>query len=189
MGRVYWSGLPRLPGCESAGGKPDIAGGGGGAGMPRFTAGSRVHGSRPQFSLSEGLEREFLAFRRARLRGRSNTAGKRDLREGLLKEDLNNSEEKALRSCLPKRGVCGHRIARDGVVPVPLDTGCTLSETVGRRWKGERKQLGSKCYSRSVLSCWSWTSKRSISLAQVRAQHWMFGRGSGLGEGTWKRKT
>lgn len=115
--------------------------------------------------------REFLVFRRARLRGRSNIVGKRDLREGLLKGDLNNSEEKALRSCLPKRGVCGHRNARDGAVPVPSDTGCILSETAGRRWKGERKQPGSKCYSRSVLSCWSWTSERSISLAQVRAQH------------------
>ena len=55
----------------------------------------------------------------------------------------------------------------DAVVPSLLDTGCILSETAGRKWRGERELPGSKCYSPSVLSCWSWTSKRSTSPALV----------------------
>lgn len=113
----------------------------------------------------------------------------RDLREGRLRGDLNNSGEKALRSCLPRRGVCGHGIARDAAVPVPLDTGCILSETAGKRWKEERGQPASKCCSPLVLSCWSWTSGKSISLAQVRAQHLDVWERQWLGEGTWKRKS
>lgn len=58
-------------------------------------------------------------------------------------------------------------IVVDAMVPVPIDTGCILNEIAGRRWRREREQPGSKCYSRSVLKCWSWTSRRSISLVQV----------------------
>lgn len=55
----------------------------------------------------------------------------------------------------------------DAMVPVPIDTDCILNGTAGRRWRREREQPGSKCYSRSILRCWSWTSKRYISLVQV----------------------
>lgn len=55
----------------------------------------------------------------------------------------------------------------DALVLVPIDTDCILNGTAGRRWRGEREQPGSKCYSPSVLRCWSWTSTKSISLVQV----------------------
>lgn len=70
----------------------------------------------------------------------------------------------------------------DAVVLVPLDTGCILRGTAGRRWRGEREQPGSKCCSLSVLKCWSWTSGRSTSLAQV-GESWLLVIGPGLGEG------
>lgn len=79
----------------------------------------------------------------------------------------------------------------DAVVPSLLDTGCILSETAGRKWRGERELPGSKCYSPSVLSCWSWTSGRSTSPALVseKLSAWMLGTGSGLGKGVWKSRS
>lgn len=56
----------------------------------------------------------------------------------------------------------------DALVLVPTDTDCILNGTAGRRWRREREQPGSKCCSPSVQRCWSWTSRKSISLVQVR---------------------
>lgn len=61
----------------------------------------------------------------------------------------------------------------DAVVPIPLDTGCILSGTAGRRWRGEREQPGSRCCVPSVRKCWSWISRRSTSLALV-SDSWLF---------------
>lgn len=57
--------------------------GGGVAGMPQFSAGAGLQGAATIFP--SGGAGESLAFRRTRLRGRPNIAGKRDLGEGLLK--------------------------------------------------------------------------------------------------------
>lgn len=74
------------------------------------------------------------------------------------------------------------------VVLVLLDTGCILRGTAARRWRGEREQPGSKCCSLSVLKCWSWTSGRSTSLAQV-GESWLLVIGTGLGEGLWRSES
>lgn len=132
--------------------------------------------------------REFLAFKRARFRRRPNIAGE-GLEGGSTERRLEQLWRESSTKLSAQRGVCGHGIARDAAVPVPLDTGCILSETAGKRWKEERGQPASKCCSPLVLSCWSWTSGKSISLAQVRAQHLDVWERQWLGEGTWKRKS
>lgn len=70
----------------------------------------------------------------------------------------------------------------NAVFPIPLDTGCILSGTAGRRWRGEREQPGSRCYTLSVRKCWSWISGTSTSLVLV-SDSWLFLVRTGLGEG------